>query len=189
MQFEFEIQRSTRRCAVTDRPLEPGHVCYSVLEVEGASIVRKDFAADAWSGPPADAFGWWKSHVPEPTVKKIKLAPNDVLLNLFDQLNDQPDCEDMRYVLALLLVRRRVFRMENESDQFAEPSAPSGVNTMTVFCPKRDATYELPAVMPTGSRIDEIQQHLSELLVSGDDSDTDIDMNREKGRQADKETD
>ena len=36
---------------------------------------------------------------PEPTAKKIKLAPNDVLLELFDQLAERPDQQDMRYVL------------------------------------------------------------------------------------------
>ena len=103
MQLDFEIQRSTRRCAATDRALEPGEICYSVLEVHGAEIVRKDFAASAWSGPPAEAFGWWKSRVPEPHAKKIKLAPNEVLLELFDQLAERPESEDMRYVLALLV--------------------------------------------------------------------------------------
>ena len=51
MQLDFEIQRFTRRCAATDRPLEPGELCYTVLEVEGAEVVRKDFAASAWTGP------------------------------------------------------------------------------------------------------------------------------------------
>jgi hypothetical protein len=185
MQLDFEIQRSTRRCAATDRPLEPGAICYSVLEVQGADIVRKDYAADAWTAPPAEAFGWWKSRVPEPHAKKIKLAPNEVLLELFDQLAERPECEDMRYVLALLLVRRRVLRNEGPALQAAEPSPSSGVQTMTVYCPLRDATYEVPVVMPSEKRIAEIQSHLNELLISGGDAEAD----KETGRQGDKETD
>ena len=167
MQLDFEIQRSTRRCAATDRPLEPGEVCYSVLEVRGADIVRKDYAASAWTAPPAEAFGWWKSRVPEPHAKKIKLAPNEVLLELFDQLAERPECEDMRYVLALLLVRRRVLRLDGPALGAAKPSSAANVQTMTVFCPLREASYDVTAVMPSDERIDEIQQQLGELLISG----------------------
>jgi hypothetical protein len=168
MQLDFEIQRSTRRCAATDVPLEPGDVCYTVLEVNGADIVRKDFSAAAWTAPPPQAFGWWKSRIPEPNAKKIKLAPNDVLVELFEQLAGQPESDDMRYVLALLLVRRRVFRAEAGHSILAEPTAPHDVDTLTVFCPKRETTYEIPAVMPSDERIEEIQRQLSELLVSGE---------------------
>ena len=170
MQLDFEVQRCSRRCAATDRPLEPGDVCYSVLEIQGAEIVRKDFSSQAWDGPPEAAFGWWKSRIPEPTAKKIKLAPNDVLLELFDQLADQPDRQDMRYVLTLLLVRRRVLRLEaplDFSNRADRQIAKVAAETMIVFCPKRDATYEVPAVMPSNQRIDEIQQQLSELLIAG----------------------
>ena len=38
--------------------------------------------------------------------------PNDVMLELFDQWDGQPDKEDLRYVLTLLLIRRRVLRLE-----------------------------------------------------------------------------
>jgi hypothetical protein len=38
---------------------------------------------------------------------------------------------------------------------------------MRVYCPKRDATYEVPVAMPDNARIDEIQQRLSELLAAG----------------------
>ncbi len=141
-----------------------------MLEVQGADIVRKDFAASAWTGPPAESFGWWKARVPEPHAKKIKLAPNEVLLELFDQLAEQPHNEDMRYVLALLLVRRRVLRLDGPTVPITKPSAAVDVQTMTVFCPLRDASYEVAVVMPSDERIEEIQSHLNELLVSGTES-------------------
>jgi hypothetical protein len=174
MQIDFEIQRSTRRCAATERALEPGEWCYSVLEVRGAEIVRKDFAASAWSGAPAEVFGWWKSRVPEPHAKKIKLAPNDVLLELFDQLAERPENEDMRYVLTLLLMRRRVLRLDGQALPASNLSAPGSVQRMTVFCPIREASYEVTMVMPSEERIEQIQQHLGELLISGTEPTEDI---------------
>jgi hypothetical protein len=169
MLLDFEIQRCTRRCAATDRAMEPGEVCYSVLEVQGADIIRKDFSTAAWNGPPAASIGWWKSRIPEPNAKRIKLAPNEVLVDLFEQLAERPDSQDMRYVLALLLVRRRVFRFESPAVQFGKPTTAAAVETLTVSCPKRETTYEIMAVTPSEARIDEIQQQLSELLIAGAD--------------------
>ena len=59
-------------------------------------------------------------------------VPNDVLLNFFDELAEQPDKQDMRYVLALLLVRRRVMRMEEEQRDEA------GHERLMLYCPRRD---------------------------------------------------
>jgi hypothetical protein len=170
MLIDFEVQRCTRRCAATDRALEPGDECYSVLEVAGADVVRKDYCREAWSKPPENAFGWWKGRVPEPTAKKIKLAPNDVLLGLFEKLIEQQDQRDLCYVLALLLVRRRVLRVELAEENFSgngdDRTTDQAAETMSLFCPKRETTYEVEVVMPSGERIDEIQQQLSDLLIA-----------------------
>ena len=170
MQLDFEVQRCTRRCAATDRSLESGDLCFSVLEVKGADIIRKDYCHEAWNGPPETAFGWWRSRVPESNAKKIKLAPNDVLLELFDQLADQPANQDMRYVLTLLLLRRRLLRLDNMFDVHSAPRGQQeklrSAELMAVHCPKRDATYEVNIAMPTPSRIDEIQRQLSDLLIA-----------------------
>jgi hypothetical protein len=171
MLLDFEVQRCTRRCAATGRELTPGEECYSVLAVEGAEVVRHDYCRDAWRGAPDSALSWWKTAVPNPAAKKIKLAPNDVLLALFDELSDRIDQQDLRYVLTLLLIRRRVLRLDLmedvEQDTASLASAANSSSTMAVYCPKRDATYVVPVSMPDSVRIDAIQEQLSELLLAG----------------------
>ena len=80
------------------------------------------------------------------------------MLDFWDQLADQPDKRDMRYVLTLLLIRRRVFRMEEEKTD------EEGEQWVAVYCPRREATYEVPAVVPEQARIDQIQEELAALL-------------------------
>jgi hypothetical protein len=171
MLLDFEVQRCTRCCAATERALEPGDECYSVLEIAGADVIRKDYSPEAWKGAPDTAFGWWRSRVPEPTAKKIKLAPNDVLLELFDQLADKSEQQDLRYVLALLLIRRRVLRVDvtndNSHDENDDTESNHAAEKMTLYCSKRDFTCEVAVAMPNSERIDVIQQQLSELLVAG----------------------
>ncbi len=158
--MDYEIQRCTRRCSVTDRDLAPGEQFYSALFSEEAELVRYDYSVDAWSGPPQDAVGWWKSRMPVANEKRMRWAPNDVMLEFFEQLGQQPDKRDMRYVLALLLVRRRVMRLEEkESDE-------NGVEVLVLYCPRRETTYKVPESTPDESRIEAIQEELARLLFA-----------------------
>ncbi len=156
--MDYEVQRCSRRCAISGRELAPGEVFYSVLVAEGAELQRHDYSPEHWQGPPQEAVGWWKAQIPDPRASRRHWAPNDVMLHVFDELTEQPQRQDMRYVLALLLVRRRVMRLE-ESETDAE-----GREVMVLYCPRREATYKVAAVAPDPSRIDEIQQELAGLL-------------------------
>ncbi len=160
LSMDYEIQRCTRCCAKTGRELEPGEDFYSVLIAEGADLKRLDYSAEAWEGPPDGVVGWWKSQMPGPTVKRMHWAPNDVMLHFFERLETQPDKQDMRYVLALLLVRRRVMRQEDQEHD------EQGREVLVLYCPRREATYRVPVVTPGQSRIDEIQEELAKLLFA-----------------------
>lgn len=156
--MDYEVQRCSRHCAKSGRELAPGEPYYSVLMAEGAEVRRYDYSADAWQGPPEEAVGWWKAQIPDRNANRMHWAPNDVMLQFFDELAGQPEKQDMRYVLALLLVRRRVMRLEeSDTDQ-------RGGEVLVLYCPRRDATYQVSAVSPEPSRIDEIQQELVRLL-------------------------
>ena len=85
-----------------------------MLVAEGAELKRLDLRTAVWQGPPPGAVGWWKSQVPDRRTARSRGAPNEVLLGFFDDLASEPQRQDMRYVLALLLVRRRVFRLEDQ---------------------------------------------------------------------------
>jgi len=159
--IDYDVQRSTRHCAATGRELQPGETIYSTLTAEGAQVVRRDYAREAWPGPPEGVLGWWKSQVPARDAKKVHWAPNDVMIELLEQLETQPDKQDMRYVLSLLLVRRRVMRLEStEQDAL-------GNEISVLYCPRRESTYRVTSVMPNAERTAEIQEELARLLFAG----------------------
>ena len=159
--IDYEVQRCTRRCATTQRELQPGEIFYSTLVAEGAQVVRHDYSQEAWQGPPEGVLGWWKSHMPERDAKKLHWAPNDVMLELLEGLASQPERQDMRYVLALLLIRRRVVRLEETRKD------ESSREVSILYCPRREATYTIVTAMPSEPRIAEIQEELSRLLFAG----------------------
>jgi hypothetical protein len=154
--MDFDIQRCTRRCAASGRELAPGEEFYSVLRRQGAELVRTDYAASHWTGPPDDCLGWWRSRMPGPDTSRAKLAPNDVLLELFRQLEAVPEKRDMRFVLSLLLVRRRVLQVEEAPQDDA--------NNMALYCPRDESTYHVTSLMPSEDRIEQIQAELARLL-------------------------
>jgi hypothetical protein len=172
--MDYEIHRSTRHCAKTGRELVPGETFYSVLTAAGSQLVREDFANETWEGPPEGALGWWKSHVPSPDARKLHWAPNDVMLDLFEQLADDAGQADLRYVLALLLIRRRVMRLEDteRSESTGDPTGePTHENsqpgeTIVLYCPRRESEHRIAAVAPTAERVIEIQQELARLLFA-----------------------
>jgi hypothetical protein len=157
---EYDHVRCTRRCATTGRELRPGEAFYSVLLAEGSKLVRQDFAAEAWNGPPEGAVGWWKSHLAQNEGQRVHWAPNDVMLDLLERLADDPAQADMRYVLALLLVRRRVCRLE-ENQHDAENQ-----ETLRLFCPRREMEYRVTVATPDARRTAEIQEELARLLFA-----------------------
>jgi hypothetical protein len=156
--LDFDIQRCSRRCAATEREFVPGEECFSALVPEGSAVVRKDFSAAAWQGPPENALGWWKTTVVDANAGRMSWAPNDVMLHYFERLLEDQTAEDARYVLALLLVRRRVLRVEgHEKDA-------QGREVIVLHCGRNEAQYRVAEVMPTPERAAAIQQQLSELL-------------------------
>jgi len=158
--MDYELQRCSRHCSATGRELVAGEHFFSALVAEGAQLVRRDYCVEAWKGPPEEAIGWWKSQIPHPQANRMHWAPNDVMLHVFDQLELQPGREDMRYVLALLLVRRRVMRAEEEE------RGEQGREVLVLYCPRRDATYRVPVVVPDDARVREIQKELARLLFA-----------------------
>jgi hypothetical protein len=112
--MDYTIQPNSRRCCITGRDLKPGERYYSALLEEAGRFVRKDFALDAWQGPPEGAFSYWtgKVHADQGPVKPR--FDDDLLEECFHRLDGQlePSKVNFRYVVALLLIRRKRFRFE-----------------------------------------------------------------------------
>jgi len=156
--MDYNVARCTKHCHETEREFQPGEAFYSALIVDGADIERRDYSVEAWQGEPEGAIGWWKSRMPGRDTTRKRWAPNDVMLDFFDELIEDPSRQDMCYILSLLLVRRRLFRHE-EMEVDAE-----GEECMVVYCARRDVTYRIPATMPEPARMNEIRDELARLL-------------------------
>jgi len=158
--LEFNVQRCSRRCHETDRELKPGETFYSVLVSEQGEVQRYDYGEASWEGPPEEAVGWWKSEMPSSHAKRLNWAPNDVMLHYFQQLEQVADQQDIRYILVLLMIRRRIMRFE------ATETGEAGEEVMVLFCPRNETQYRVVVETPETERIAEIQEELAKLLFA-----------------------
>ncbi len=159
--IDFEIERCTRHCAVTGRELKPGEEYYTVLIDDNEQWRRLDYSAEAWRGPPDDCVAWWRARIPPPSGTRKHWAPDDVMLHCLEELEGNAERADFRYVLALLMMRRRILRLERTERM------PDGSERATFYCPKRDAAYTVPVVLPDEARLQGLQEEIQRLFSGG----------------------
>jgi hypothetical protein len=119
---DYQIQPNTRLCAVTGRPLGVGERFYTALLEEGDHFLRKDFSLEAWQGPPAEAFSFWTGRVPAPEDNQKPRFDDDLLEECFHRLEGQtdPGRVNFRYVIGLLLIRRKRLKYEQTITECGE---------------------------------------------------------------------
>ena len=116
---DYEVAVRTGVCAATKRRLEPAEQFYAVLFETPEGFERRDYSLDSWDGPPSGFFSFWKSRVPETKEKKQLFISGDALTHLFVRLGDcgEEVKKHFRFVLSLILMRKRLLKYEQTSRQ------------------------------------------------------------------------
>lgn len=156
---DYEVQRCSRQCAATGRTLAEGEEFYSVLVSRPEGLQRLDYAAESWAGAPEDCVAWWKARIPRAHEHRVRLAPGEVVLQLFLELEGRPEQAELRYVLALLLARRRVLRLDaTETDNAGQ--------WLVLVHPRDNRAHRVRVCELTESRIEALQGEVSALLFA-----------------------
>ncbi len=111
---QWDVARCGGMCVATNRQLHEGEEHYAVLYEEGESFRREDYSLEAWQGPPANAYCCFKTRVPMKEKKKRLLVDDNLLVSFFCRLenDDQEVRVHFRFVLALILLRKRILKYE-----------------------------------------------------------------------------
>jgi hypothetical protein len=112
---EYDIAAPSRACTATGRELAAGEPFVAVLLDEAGKFVRKDYAAAAWPGPPDRYVAFWTGKVPPADRPRKPTFNDDLLVEWFQHLAGNPDParQNIRYVVALLLMRRKRLKFED----------------------------------------------------------------------------
>jgi hypothetical protein len=156
---EFDFKRSSKRCSATERTLAPGEEYVSALLETDDGMQRLDFGLDHWNEPPDHCIGWWRAKVPDATEGKVYWAPDEVLRAFYQNVRTAPGHEDIAYVMTLLMVQKRLLKLEEFIDT-------DDGQRMAVLDRHEKETFEVPVVDLAPDRLAEIQDELGEKLFT-----------------------
>jgi hypothetical protein len=159
MMTDYQLQPTTRRCCLTGRELQPGEKFYSVLFDEGSKFVRKDYSLEAWQGPPEGAFSFWVGRITAPDGRRKLVFDDEMLQDCFQRLEGDGDPAKVRfrYVLALLMMRRRRLRFE-------EAVVADGREVLALRCARTGARYRVVNPCLTEEEIASVQEEVFRTL-------------------------
>lgn len=111
---DWNIQPPTGKCATTGRAFADGEAYYAILVPgEGGLLLRQDFSEEAWAGRPTEPrpVSFWKSEFkvapPEPERTIAQDDAESLLRRMIEQAD--PSTENARYILAVMLERKKKF--------------------------------------------------------------------------------
>lgn len=112
---EYEIGKSAGLCSACQQPLAPQSDFYSAVFERANGFERRDFCSACWAGPPSDSFCHFKARAPTREARPRVFIDDNALVEFFLRLGahtDDPTKCDFRFVLALILMRKRILKYE-----------------------------------------------------------------------------
>ncbi len=112
---EWSIQGRAERCAASGEPFGDGDFFYTLLFEEGDGFRREDLSEESFRSRPPDAprpFSFWRSKYeppPPPAPEPLGKQTAEELLRRFMR-EDTPQHTNTRYILALMLERKRLLK-------------------------------------------------------------------------------
>jgi hypothetical protein len=120
MQADWEIKSRAHACARTGREFAPGETFFTILVREGGGFLREDICEEAWEArnDNIQPFSFWRSKYEPPAPPRPEPMPRDDAEGLLRRLvaENDPAHQNARYILALMLERKRMLRPMESSD-------------------------------------------------------------------------
>lgn len=163
MASEWNMPRRSERCVGCDAPFEIGQTIRAYLFDTAEGYARRDFCLECAPDAAGEAVAAWRTRRPEPSQPKNAPFDRAATLNFFrrlDEDDEQPEKQQFRFVLALLLWRKKALtfdRTEFDGDMewwhFSEP--------------KDAAQYRVRKPQLDETQVEQLSAQLEALLAEG----------------------
>ena len=111
----WSIRSRAHQCALTERPFVEGEVFHTAIyfDPETSGYLRRDVALDAWQQETSERkpIAYWRTtYSPNVVEEKPEVTSKESAMNLLQRFieEDHPATENARYILALMLERKRI---------------------------------------------------------------------------------
>jgi hypothetical protein len=117
---EWEIKSRAHCCARTGRQFREGEYFYTLLFRDGEGFRREDISEEAWArrNENIEPFSFWRSKYEPPAPPIPEPLPKDGAESLIRRLiaEGNPASANARFILALMLERKRILRPVESRD-------------------------------------------------------------------------
>ncbi len=174
--------------ALCDRPIEQLTPAEKIAEAKSKNgeekkpelspFIRVDFCEKCWDEgkrppEPLTTFSHWKTTVPVPETKKKLLVDDSVLVDVFARMEGKTEPQEIRFrfVLALILMRKRLLKYEGMEAVPSTPINPAGTDlaahpeTWRMIPRGTDQVVHVINPHLTADQITEVSQQLSAILA------------------------
>ncbi len=157
---DFSLARPHGTCAATHEPIQPEEHFITALRESPQGFERLDIKLAAWEQfDRTDIVAFWKMTMPKAEAKKKLLVDDAVLCDLLERLADVDSVEKQcfRFVLALILMRKRLVIYENTRFE-------NGKEIWTMRLKGKESPFDLIDPKPTDEQIAAVKDQLGQIL-------------------------
>ena len=163
----WHIRSRSHQCALSGRPFVDGETFHTAIyfDTETNGYMRRDVALDVWEQETSERqpIAYWKSiYSPQMTEERPEVATKENAMSLLQRFieEDEPRTENARYILALMLERKRILT----------PTASRETENGKMLFYENKKTGEVVMVRDPELRLDElavVQEEVAMLLGFG----------------------
>jgi hypothetical protein len=160
---QWKIAKSHQTCVLCGAKFDTTQGYFSALFEQGSSFERRDYCAACFKEHrPPDVYSFWKTAVPEEDEGKPRRPVLDAesVLEFFRRLGEERDPRrvSFRFVLALMLARKKVLKLERNA------RAADGAEVL-VFVERRSGErHEVPSLQMDEAALTAASGELGRLL-------------------------
>ena len=161
---DWSFRRRQGVCSGCEHAFADGERHTSTLTVREDEILREDLCRACWEErDPEHELFWWRTRHVEGKKKGLALDV-EALMGLFLQLEgrEEPNLRELRYVLCLLLMRKRRLKIERILRN-------RGGEAMLVRRPRHEEELEVFVFDFTPERIEQLSSRLRRVFEGGTD--------------------
>ena len=155
---DWKIAKRQSACSTCEREFAEGELHFSSLVLRTELVAREDTCVECWRARPpsggVESILWWRAR--QRADRRRGVALNlEALEALFVQLDGRSETalRELRYVLCLILMRKRRLKME----RIYRDGNGEG---MVVRRPRRDEHFDVAVFDFSADRIDELRTRL-----------------------------
>jgi hypothetical protein len=158
----WSIRTRSHHCSLSERPFVEGEVFHTAIyfDAETSGYLRRDVALDVWKQEVSERkpIAYWKTtYTPNIVEAKPEVTSKESAMALLQRFieEDEPATENARYILALMLERKRILA----------PTATKEVDGQKMLFYENKKTSEVYIVRDPELRLDELAQLQDEVAM------------------------